>query len=92
MVGIDAALDLDRVRELVRLFNRMRPLLFTLRESCLLASVALAEFLAFYNVLPQFVFGVTSKPFSAHCWLQHDGIVINDDPENVLGFTPILVL
>ena len=38
------------------------------------------------------VFGVRTWPFSAHCWLQIGDAVLDDDPERVSRYTPIMVL
>jgi hypothetical protein len=36
------------------------------------------------------VIGVKLNPFAAHCWLQVGDVVLNDLPERVAAFTPIL--
>jgi hypothetical protein len=38
------------------------------------------------------VFGVRTWPFSAHCWLQVGDSVLDDDPERVSLYTPILAV
>jgi len=38
------------------------------------------------------VFGVRTWPFSAHCWLQVGDAVLDDDPERVGAYTPILAV
>ena len=35
------------------------------------------------------VFGVTGDPFSAHCWVQVDELVLNDTLGNANAYTPI---
>lgn len=59
---------------------------------CLPRSMALASclFRAGHDV--SLVMGVRLRPFAAHCWVQHGGRVLNDTPEDVAVFTPILVL
>jgi hypothetical protein len=84
--------DLSFARERVATFKRLRPLLFTARGACLFDSLALCVFLARYRLFPRWVFGVTTRPFEAHCWVQHHGTVFNDTPEHVGSFTPILVV
>ena len=93
--GIDwkgAALDVDRARRLVEAFARYRVFLFSSRNECLFDSLALIEFLARYDIYPDWVFGVQTRPFAAHCWVQHGDIVFNDTVEYVGGFTPIMVV
>ena len=38
------------------------------------------------------VFGVRTWPFSAHCWLQVGNAVLDDDPERVAAYTPIMAV
>ena len=85
-------LDADTVRPLVTAFVYLRPLFFTSKEACLLDSLTLVNFLAGYSVFPQWVFGVKTDPFYAHCWVQQGGFVFNDTPDHIRGFSPILVV
>jgi hypothetical protein len=59
---------------------------------CLLDSVALLDFLGRQGLDADLVFGVIARPFSAHCWLQIDGLALNDELDNLTGRTPILVV
>jgi hypothetical protein len=43
-------------------------------------------------VFPRWVFGVQSRPFAAHCWLQLGGVVLNDTVDHVKRYTPIMVV
>lgn len=38
------------------------------------------------------MFGVRTWPFSAHCWLQVGDAVLDDDPERVSRYTPIMAV
>jgi hypothetical protein len=76
----------------VGVFARLRTFFFSSYQACLFESLALSEFLAASGLYPNLVFGVLSRPFHAHCWLQKGGIVINDDADRVRDFTPIMVL
>lgn len=38
------------------------------------------------------VFGVHLHPFSAHCWVEQDDLILDDRVDHVRRFTPILVL
>jgi hypothetical protein len=86
------SLDVARARQLVDIFGRLRVFLFSHREECLHDSLALLEFLARYEVLPLWVFGVRARPFVAHCWVQYEDIVFNDTVEHVASYTPIMVV
>ena len=82
--------DLQAMRSLVEIFRRLRPLLPPTHTPCLVNSVALIEFLAAHGQFPRLVFGVQAHPFGAHCWVQHDDIVLNSSVGEVLQFTPIM--
>lgn len=82
--------DLELVRALVLAFRRVRPLFYKSRQTCLLDSLVLASFLARYGVFPNVIIGVILGPFSGHCWVQYETLVLNDRLEKVTKFTPIL--
>lgn len=82
--------DKTRLQRLVDDFRHLRPLFFTSSQHCLFSSLALAEFLALHGLRIHWVFGVQFSPFAAHCWLQQDAIVLNDNVEHVRRFTPIM--
>jgi len=90
--GSTSTLDAAVVRPLVTSFVHLRPLLYTAKDACLLDSFALVNFLAGYGVFPEWVFGVKTDPFYAHCWVQQGDFVFNDTPDYVRGFSPILVV
>jgi hypothetical protein len=83
-------IDELRARNLVAVFERLRPFLTTANDVCVFDSLALSEFLARYDLHPQWNFGVATRPFAAHCWLQHGDIIFNDTPDNIRRFTPIM--
>jgi hypothetical protein len=85
-------LDAERARKLVEAFARYRVFLFSSKNECLYDSLALLEFLARYGIYPDWVFGVQTRPFAAHCWVQHGDLVFNDTVEHVTGYTPIMVV
>jgi hypothetical protein len=84
------AWDWDRAHALVMRFVHLRPLFYTARDACLLDSLTLLNFLALHDVYPQWVFGVRTAPFHAHCWVQQEDVLYNDMPERVRQYTPIL--
>ena len=83
--------DHETLRQLLAIFCRLRPF-YARKYICLFDSLALVEFLAYYRLYPQWVFGVVAEPFGAHCWVQNDQYVLNDRPEYVRGYTPIMVV
>jgi hypothetical protein len=93
LLGANASpLDAEQARKLVEAFARYRVFLFSSKNECLYDSLALLEFLARYGIYPDWVFGVQTRPFAAHCWVQHGDIVFNDTVEHVSGYTPIMVV
>lgn len=80
----------DRLLELITAFAFLRPFFLASRDRCLMSTLALSEFLARYRAHPECVIGVHARPFGAHCWLEHENLVLNDTVERVQRYTPIL--
>ncbi|MBD3836810.1 lasso peptide biosynthesis B2 protein [Brevundimonas sp.] len=59
---------------------------------CLHRSFMLVCFLAERGVAADWVFGVRTWPFAAHCWAQVGPLVVGDDLHKVARYTPILVV
>ena len=81
--------DIERAHSLTCVFDKLR-LFYPRSYRCLFDSLALINFLAHFNLYPDWVFGVMAEPFEAHCWVQAGGIVLNDTLERVSAFTPIM--
>jgi hypothetical protein len=82
----DGSLDISRS---ISVFNSLR-LLYPRPYLCLFDSLALFEMLSLYGDFPTLVFGVTTDPFNAHCWLQIESTVLNDSISTVRAYTPIM--
>ena len=82
--------DDDALHELTAVFHRLRPY-YVRAYLCRFDSLALIEFLAHFGHYPQWVFGVATEPFGAHCWVQARNCVLNDSIERVRQYTPIMV-
>ncbi|MEX2495103.1 MAG: lasso peptide biosynthesis B2 protein [Woeseia sp.] len=81
--------DRETMLSLAAIFHQLR--LYYVREYlCRFDSLALIEFLAYYRHFPDWVFGVTGEPFTAHCWVQDGKYVLNDSVDFVRRFTPIM--
>lgn len=78
--------------ELVHAFHAIRPFVFNAQAACLFNSLALLHFLAQFNRFPNWVFGVRTTPFAAHCWIQDGNTVLDDTVEHVSTYTPILIV
>jgi len=83
--------DLAQVRTLCALFDRFR-MIFPTNYLCLYDSLALIEFLAQYRIFPTWVFGVTLEPWGAHCWVQHDGYLLNESAEVASKYSPVMAV
>ncbi len=81
-----------RAVALTRIFHALRP--FYPRDYlCLFDSLALIEFLAHWQIKPNWAFGVTIDPFKAHCWVQEGATVLSDSLNFASRwFTTILVV
>ncbi len=60
--------------------------------ACLFQAFLLLDYLHRAGLSADWVFGVRTWPFSAHCWLQSGDLVLNDSVERVMGYRPILVV
>lgn len=87
-----ASAPIAKVSRLVSAYNRLRVITFSARDACFLDSFTLIEFLALQGIFPRWVFAVRTAPFAAHCWVEHEGIVLNDTVDYVGQFTPIMYI
>lgn len=81
----------EKARILVNSFTMLRPLLPS-RGQCLFNALALIEYLASYDIFPNWVFGVRMAPFIAHCWVQNKDVVFNEPLDHIASLTPIMVV
>jgi hypothetical protein len=58
---------------------------------CLQRSFQMRRLLQGRGFEADWIFGVRTWPFAAHCWLQRDDLVVGDRLERVLRYTPIMV-
>lgn len=84
--------DLQHTIELVSAFRRLRPYAFAAKDECLFHALALLKFLAHHNIFPTWVIAVRPTPWAAHSWLQLDNHVLDCNPEEINGYTPILAI
>jgi hypothetical protein len=82
----------DLMRTAVAAYMRLRPLALTSHDRCLNDSLTLVHFLASQKLFPQWVIGVHTHPFCAHSWVQSGSVVLNDLPERVRAYQPILIV
>jgi Transglutaminase-like superfamily len=85
-----ANVDLPRALRLSLAFEAAAPIFFSTRDACRFRSLILLRVLADHGIQTDWVFGVRTSPFSAHCWLECGDLLLNDHTENVRQFSPIL--
>lgn len=71
-------------------FQRLAPLFFSVEGACRFHSIALLKYLIAARIPADWVFGVRLSPFAAHCWVEWNSTVLNDDIDHVREFHPIL--
>ncbi|MCO8017916.1 lasso peptide biosynthesis B2 protein [Brevundimonas diminuta] len=86
-----ASADEAAVVDAVHLFERWSPLL-PFQGLCLYRAYLLRAFLAAQGHGVNWVFGVRTWPFNAHCWLQLGDLLLDDDLDRVRLYTPILTV
>jgi len=80
--------------EVVRLAQLYRAAVawLPLPRKCLIRSFVLLRFLQRSGLGADWVFGVRTWPFSAHCWLQLGDMALDDHAERLVGYEPIFVV
>jgi hypothetical protein len=76
---------------LVHRFHRWAPYA-PVSAKCLLRSFMLLRLLRRHGHDARWVFGVTTWPFEAHCWLQCGDVVLDDHFERLWRYQPILAV
>ena len=83
--------DTARVAAVAAAFTRLLPWVPG-QGACLYRAFVLLSMLRHAGQNAVWVFGVRTWPFSAHCWLQVGDAVLDDDPERVSRYTPIMAV
>jgi len=89
--AIASAEAVSRVVRRALVFRRLLPWV-PFQGQCLYRAALLRQYLGRDRGLATWVFGVTTWPFAAHCWLQVDDLVLNDRLDQVQRYTPILAV
>lgn len=89
--GDRATLGRGETLRLASLFARAAPWLPIPRQ-CLVRSFVLLRFLQRSGADAQWVLGVRTWPFAAHCWLQLGRTVLDDSADRLAVYQPILVV
>jgi hypothetical protein len=81
-----------QVAAMVDVFRRLRTIVFAAEGRCLLHALTLVNFLARCDFYPEWVIGVSTRPWGAHSWVQWGDFLLDTNPEKVCQFAPILVV
>ena len=84
-------LETAELEALARLVRNAQPF-FPGTARCLGSSLFLLGVLHRRGLRARWVFGVRTYPFEAHCWVEHDGMILNDSLEHARTFTPIVAV
>lgn len=84
-------MDPDRLARAAGVFAALLPWL-PFEGACLRRTALLAAFLRRRGLRARWVIGVRTWPFRAHCWIQIDDLLLNDDVERLAAYTPILAV
>ena len=76
--------------ELVEIYHRVRPIFYSSKDQCLFNSLVLIIFLAKHSIYPSWCFGVKINPFLAHCWVEDEQWLYNDQYMRTYRYTPIM--
>jgi hypothetical protein len=87
----DADPSPDALRHDAQAFDQLMPFV-PFQGQCLFRSRLLLAFLRSGGRDAQWVFGVRTYPFGAHCWLQSDDTVLDDAAEAICAYVPILAV
>lgn len=82
--------DETTLRNAIGSLRRLRLFVPTPRR-CLPRALVTALFLRDHDIVVDFVFGVRAHPFDAHCWLEWNGMVVDDELDRVRHYTPIAI-
>ncbi len=83
--------DLAAIAARVEVFRQLLPMA-PRTGACLLQAELLLRFLNAGGLDADWVFGVRTFPFLAHCWLQIDERCVSEAPETLTVYRPILAI
>lgn len=83
--------DPHRVAAAAAAFQAVHPWI-PFEGDCLQRGYMLHHHMSRSGIPANWVFGVRTWPFLAHCWVQVGDVVVGDSRERVQGFTPIMAV
>jgi len=92
IAGREKAVAETELRAKAKKIIDSRYFVYTYRDKCLFDSYLFFTYFVNRRIPVNWVFGVNLYPFAAHCWVEYEGLVMNDPLERVAAFTPIYVI
>jgi hypothetical protein len=80
-----------RLAGICEAFDRLSPWA-PMPGECLFRSFMLLRILNRHGYAPNWVFGVRTWPFAAHCWLQAGPVALTDYADTLRAYTPIMAI
>ncbi|OOG66406.1 hypothetical protein B0E46_02775 [Rhodanobacter sp. B04] len=90
-VAVDVPEVQQDLAEAAAAFNRVRPYV-PIETCCLIDSLSMVRFLAKRGLHAHLVMGVACDPFSAHAWVQHGSLLLNETLGAAEAHVPIRVI
>ena len=90
-VAVDVLEVQQDLAESAAAFNRVRPYV-PIETCCLIDSMSMVRFLAKRGLHAHLVMGVACDPFSAHAWVQHGSLLLNETLGAAEAHVPIRVI
>lgn len=78
------------VCDIVEQYNRIKPFFLASKDNCLLNSLSMILYLSKFGIVPYWCFGVALRPFSAHCWVEDEEWLYNDQFQRTHAYVPIM--
>ncbi len=85
----EKSLDSNSVLWLSEKLISSRRFLYTHKDRCLYDSLTIFLYLVKRGIPIDWVFGTTLFHANSHCWVEYEGVILNDTLDSVGGFTPI---
>lgn len=84
--------DLDNVIRASREFHSWTPFFFTRHDACMFRSLSLIRYLSLRGIKADWVFGVRLCPFTAHCWVEFENVVLDEYLDTTAEYKRIAVI
>ena len=90
---LDPALSVGEERLAAQAYRFSRALSWVpFQGECLYRAFLMLLHLRRGGINADWVFGVRTWPFHAHCWLQHGDVVLGDTVDRLVAYAPIMVI